>query len=157
MLQYAQQLDAAANQAAANTGNRAGPGGLDPNKWGKWVKRSKTMSDRARAYQDYVTGRTDDRVFQVNGVNFDGIRDGVLLDAKGYYKQFVDSSTGAFKSWWHGAADFVQQAQRQIEVAKGAQIEWHFSELETLEAVRKLFIEKGIGLGIKLVLDQMLQ
>jgi RHS repeat-associated protein len=159
--QMADKLPALTDQAgqllngAQQAGNTASPGGLDPNKWGKWVERSEAMSDRARAYQKHVTGRADGRIFQVDGVNFDGIRDGTLLDAKGYYKQFVDPSTGSFKTWWQGANDIAQQAQRQMEAAKGIRIEWHFNEVETLEAVRKLFAEKGIGQDINLILDQM--
>jgi RHS repeat-associated protein len=155
LVDKASQSANGASQNNSQAGNTGDPGQLDPNKWGRWVQRPESMSDRARAYQRYVTGQSGDQVFQIEGVNFDGLRDGVLLDAKGYYKQFVDPSTGTFKQWWRGAGEFVEQAQRQIQVARGVQIEWHFNEVETLEAVRRLFAEKGITSEVTLVLDQM--
>lgn len=43
----------------------------------------------------YVTGR-EGEVWVQNGVRFDGMRDGVLLEAKDHYSQFIDVNTGEF-------------------------------------------------------------
>jgi hypothetical protein len=148
----------AAGPASSNAGNTAGPGGLDPNNWGKWIERTESMSDRARSYQEFVTGRTDSKVFQVNGVNFDGVRDNTLLDAKGFYSQFVDSATGRFQTWFaqRGGQELIKEAQRQIAAASGRPIEWHFNEKEALDAVRQLLESVGVNQGIHLVHNPML-
>lgn len=118
---------------------------------GKWLQRVEHMSARARSYQRFVTGRADDLVWEQNGVTFDGIlNDGTLIEAKGFYKQFVDKNTGEFKSWYEGTSEVLDQAQRQIQAANGASIQWHFNEQETLDAVQKLFEKEGIK-GIDLI------
>jgi hypothetical protein len=157
LVDQAGQLLNGSQQAASQAGNTADPGGLDPNKWGKWVERSESMSDRARTYQQFVTGRTDSKVYQVNGVHFDGVRDGVLLDAKGYYSQFVDPVTGRFQTWFaqRGGQNLVKEAQRQLEAARGVPIEWHFNEIETLNAMRQLLESSGINKGIQLIYTPM--
>ena len=49
---------------------------------GKWEKVNEHMSDFSRAYQKQITGR-EGMAWVQNGVKFDGIKDGILLDAKG--------------------------------------------------------------------------
>jgi len=125
-------------------------------KAGQWVKRTEQMSDRARAYQRFITGVGDDLAFKLNGVHFDAFRNNALIDAKGYYNQFVDEATGEFKVWFQkdGAQKMLKEAQSQIKAAGGATIEWHFNEAEALEATRKLFEQNKIT-GIDLVLHPM--
>ena len=57
------------------------------------------MSDFSRAYQKQITGQEGMGWVQ-NGVKFDGMRDGVLLDAKGKYAQFINKNTGEFYDWF---------------------------------------------------------
>jgi hypothetical protein len=92
-----------------------------------------------------VTGRIPGVGYIVNGVKFDGYASGVLLDAKGPgYASFVGTN-GEFQSWWGGAGDFVSQAQRQLGVAGGVPIEWHFAEDAAARATRLLFQQNGIS------------
>lgn len=48
------------------------------------------MSDRAKAYQESVTGVPSEIGYRVDGAKFDGFREGTLIDAKGPgYAQFL--------------------------------------------------------------------
>jgi hypothetical protein len=83
-------------------------------------------------------------VYIVNGVKFDGLVEGVLVDAKGPgYASFVKD--GRFRSWFDGADDLVDQAERQLRVAEGAPITWHVAEEEVVPAIRALLTESGYG------------
>lgn len=115
---------------------------------GDWVKVNESMSARARAYQTQIAGGTD-RAFLVNGVKFDGVIDDVLIEAKGPgYSKFVRS--GQFRSWYRGADDLVNQAQRQLRAANGFPIRWHVAEAKAAQAIQRLFAERGI-MGIDII------
>ena len=118
---------------------------------GTWKKVDEYMSDSARRYQTYVTGR-EGEVWVQNGVRFDGMRDGVLLEAKDHYSQFIDVNTGEFYDWFGGQSSLLDEASRQIAASEGALIEWHFSEERTLHAFEQLFSSQNIE-GISLVFD----
>ncbi len=109
------------------------------------------MSYSARRYQTYVTGHEGEAWVQ-NGVRFDGMKDGVLLEAKDHYSQFIDANTGEFYDWFGGQSSLLDEANRQITASEGALIEWHFSEESTLHAFEQLFSSQNIG-GISLVFD----
>ena len=109
---------------------------------------AESMSERALAYQARITGRAGE-AFIRNGVKFDGIANGVLLEAKGPgYATFVRN--GSFQPWFSGAEGLVSQAQRQLAAAGGSSIQWHFAEEAAANATRALFQERGIG-GIQLL------
>lgn len=120
---------------------------------GKWENVNEYMSDFSREYQTHVTGRTEESWIQ-NGVKFDGMKNGVLLDAKGKYSNFVDPNTGEFYNWFSGKDDLLSQANRQIAASEGVAIEWHFAEKDSLNAVKSLFKENGIQ-GIDLIYDPL--
>jgi RHS repeat-associated protein len=117
---------------------------------GKWSKVNESMSDASRSYQTQITGK-EGEVWLQNGVKFDGISEnGVLLDAKGKYAQFVDKETGEFKSWFSGRKSLVDEARRQINASEGAAIRWHFAEESAMNATKALFRDEGIT-GIEFV------
>src|SRR5262249_14977265 len=67
---------------------------------GRWQTVNEAMSARARAYQTQVTGRTGE-AYVVNGVRFDGVSGGTLLEAKGPgYATFVRN--GEFQDFFQG-------------------------------------------------------
>lgn len=101
------------------------------------------MSDFSRAYQKQITGQ-EGMAWVQNGVKFDGMKDGILLDAKGKYAQFIDKSTGEFYEWFSGKDSLIAEARRQIAASEGAKIQWYFAEEESLSAVQDLFMDKGI-------------
>lgn len=115
---------------------------------GQWTRTTESMSARAAAYQSAVTGRTTE-VFIRNGVKFDGIANGVLLEAKGPgYANFVRN--GSFQSWFRGADGLVGQAQRQLAAAEGVPVQWHFAERAAADATRRLFKNEGVT-GIQIL------
>ncbi|MBR1461184.1 hypothetical protein IJ596_06090 [bacterium] len=110
---------------------------------GCWTKVNESMSDFSRAYQEQITGRVNE-VWIQNGVKFDGMDAGVLLDAKGKYSQFINKDTGEFFDWFKGKDYLLQEAQRQIVASEGATIKWFFAEEDTLSVVKDLFIDNNI-------------
>ena len=112
---------------------------------GRWVDKAESMSAAARAYQRFISGGSDDRVFEVEGVTFDGFDEtrGILLEAKNIPENFVDSTTGQFDTWVTGTDDWLKQAENQIKVAGGVPIEWHFSTEALRDAMYYLFHEQN--------------
>jgi hypothetical protein len=49
---------------------------------GEYLVADEAMSPRAARYQSQISGRPPGEIYIVDGVKFDGFRDGVLLDAK---------------------------------------------------------------------------
>jgi RHS repeat-associated protein len=125
----------------------------------RWVAESiKGWSKAAIDYQELVTGVKAgstlqlDAYWRVSGkVSFDGIKNGVLLEAKSSYDNFVKAS-GEFKAWFRGAEGLLSQARDQIKAANGTAIEWHFKAEKTYLATKKLFEKEGIE-GINLIFN----
>ncbi|HEV3137095.1 MAG TPA: Tox-REase-5 domain-containing protein [Pirellulales bacterium] len=111
---------------------------------GLWVK-PKAMSPRARAYQTQITGREEE--YLLNGVQFDGFRDGILLEAKGPgYGNFVKGED--LRKWFTGANDIFDQANRQVAAGGGVPIVWHVAEPELAAALDKAFKGKRIAIQV---------
>jgi len=117
---------------------------------GSWIKTSESMSVAAAEYQTSVTGQAANNSYLVNGVKFDGILNGVLVDAKSGMGNFVNKTTGEFQGWFKGARSLVDQAKRQIGAAEGTKIQWFFENKKVMQATQKLFKENGIK-GIELI------
>ena len=109
---------------------------------GSFISVSESMSANAAAYQARVAG-TSGSAYVVNGVKFDGFANGILIDAKAGYAQFVKD--GQFRSWFSGADGFAAQAQRQLGAANGAPIQWRFAEESAANATKTLFQQRGIS------------
>ncbi|MEN6309508.1 MAG: Tox-REase-5 domain-containing protein [Anaerohalosphaeraceae bacterium] len=104
---------------------------------GNWVSVNENMSLRAAQYQSRITGQPTNMGYVVNGVKFDGYKNGILLDAKGLgYKNFVEN--GRFSEWFTGKQALLDQANRQITAARGTTIEWHIAEKEAIPAFEEL-------------------
>ena len=117
------------------------------NPQGKLIDVNESMSEYSRKYQTFVTGQTN-KAYLLNGVKFDGITpEGILMEAKGKYSNFVNKQTGNFYSWFKGADSLINQANRQLEAANGNPIHWYFSDKISMEATIKLF-EKNEITGI---------
>ncbi|WNG21696.1 Tox-REase-5 domain-containing protein [Cystobacter fuscus] len=103
---------------------------------GQWIQKSESMSTEAQQYQSQVTGAPDGWVYRVRTgsgpkdfVDFDGFRDGVLLEVKGPgYQELFQKMYG--KKWFDGLDEMVAQAKRQFEAASGVPLQWHFAERE---------------------------
>ncbi|SEK95100.1 Restriction endonuclease fold toxin 5 [Stigmatella aurantiaca] len=129
-----------------------GSGGASSGGPGTWVQVNESMSASARKYQAQVTGAPEGSAYRVKGggeqADFDGYRDGVLLEAKGPgYAKFIDEDldpVGFFK----GADKVVEQARRQWVAAEGGPIRWLVAEEKFAAALRKLFRFNDIGIEI---------
>jgi len=51
---------------------------------GRWIQHSEYMSDAARAYQRFISGKADDLVYEIGGYTFDGFdaSQGILKEAR---------------------------------------------------------------------------
>jgi hypothetical protein len=124
--------------------------GLEPDVTpaGRWQTVSEAMSARARAYQTQVTGRTGE-AYVVNGVRFDGVSGGTLLDGKGPgYATFVRN--GRFQRFFNGQDALLDQARRQVAAANVAPITWHVAEADAATAMWNLLADNNIT-GINIV------
>ena len=133
----------ALSRRTPETGASVGSGDGPPTSSGQWKTVNESMSDFSRAYQKQITGQEGMAWIQ-NGVKFDGMKDGVLLDAKGKYAQFINKNTGEFYGWFIGKESLLDEAARQIKASEGAKIQWYFAEKEACDVVQDLFMDKGI-------------
>ena len=103
------------------------------------------MSDIARAYQQFISGRADNLVFEIGGYTFDGVDmiRGVLKDAKAIPENLIDMTARKFKPWVSGTTDWLKQAANQVTAAGGAPIEWYFNSEAARDAMYNLFLEKN--------------
>jgi len=142
--------------SAADGGGGAGTGGppdaapAPDDGPGSWESATESMPDRAAQYQSQVTGSPPGQVYRLNGVKFDGYRDGTLLETKGPgYATFVQS-TGRFYTWFRGQSSLIDQASRQLLAARGTPIVWHVAEESAAVAIRRLLAQNGLG-AIKVI------
>ncbi|ORA21083.1 hypothetical protein BST12_13575 [Mycobacterium angelicum] len=84
-----------------------------------------------------ITGHPVTEGYIVSGVKFDTYANGVLIDAKGYYSQFIEN--GQWRSWFNGESSIIDQAVNQVRVAHGTPIRWVFAEPETAALVKRTF------------------
>lgn len=115
---------------------------------GTWQTVSESMSDAAKSYQEFISGRKWNESFVLNNAKFDGLKNGVLSDAKSGMLDFVNSD-GTFKSFFNGKDGIISQAQRQRIAAGDLPIEWHFEH----ESVRLAFenLLAPLNLNIKFI------
>lgn len=107
-------------------------------------------SAAARAYEEQITGYPVEYSIYVEGdlseVEFDGFRDGVLLDAKGPRTYVIIGH-----EWGTKALEKMQtQMDRQVDaLARGGldiPIHWHFAEKGAMEIAAKLNVPPAITL-----------
>ncbi|MDV8022205.1 Tox-REase-5 domain-containing protein [Rhodococcus sp. IEGM 1330] len=117
---------------------------------GQYEPRNHNMSERAAEYQEQVTGSPRGIEYVVEGVAFDGFKDGVLIDAKGLgYEGHIDEN-GNWKPYFTGDKAMVDQAERQLSAAGDTPIEWRVADERAANAIRSTLREAGIR-GIEIV------
>jgi hypothetical protein len=116
---------------------------------GYWKLENEGMPELSRIYQKQITGRSGE-VWLENGVKFDGMKNGRLIEVKGDYSGFIDKSTGNFERWFaeskSGGKSFIKQAERQIKAANGNPIDWYFMNQEDMIIVQRLLIENRVDI-----------
>ncbi|WP_052519686.1 Tox-REase-5 domain-containing protein [Archangium violaceum] len=116
---------------------------------GRWTyKKPTTESKRSLDYQEQVTGRPAWWVYMMGDLEFDGIKLGELLEAKGPgYCSFFETD-GTPKPWFHASGGFTQlmeQAENQSKMAQrlGRPLSWHVADAKVAEYLRELFKGRG--------------
>ncbi len=117
---------------------------------GQWIQKTESMSDDAQLFQFEITGAPEGWVYRVRTgpgpkdfVDFDGFKNGVLLEVKGPgYKALLEKMYG--QDWFRGARDMLAQAKRQLNASNGTPIEWHFAEPEVAKLARHMLQEKNL-------------
>ncbi|WP_375754798.1 Tox-REase-5 domain-containing protein [Corallococcus exercitus] len=117
---------------------------------GQWAPANESMPERARRYQEQITGHSADEAYWVGatstkagGIKFDGFRDDVLLEAKGPgYAAFFEDDL-APRDWFKNsgkAQELVTQGRKQRDIARGLgiRVEWHVAEAHAADSIRKL-------------------
>ncbi len=98
-------------------------------------------SEKARAYQEWVTGLPRGLGVWLRGVVFDGCdpETGNMLEAKDEYAQFLDKE----RNWWSKKAEagIIQELFRQSTAARDRRVEWHVSELPVANKIREMVVE----------------
>ncbi|HZI05716.1 MAG TPA: Tox-REase-5 domain-containing protein, partial [Archangium sp.] len=116
---------------------------------GQWVQKKERMSDEAKRFQSEKTGAPEGWVYRVRTgpgpkdfVDFDGFKNGVLMEVKGPgYQQLLKKMQG--KPWFEGVEEMLDQADRQLKAAASTPIQWHFAEQAVADVMRELFQLKG--------------
>jgi hypothetical protein len=108
-----------------------------------WIRRQTGGPEDGTEY--LVRHDGEQAFFDANDVrDHDGASSEVLIDGKGRYEQFIDPDTGDFKPWWRdseksGLPAELAQAERQVRVADGRQVEWWCAEQATADAFNDAF------------------
>ncbi|WNG63103.1 hypothetical protein F0U59_45510 [Archangium gephyra] len=115
---------------------------------GRWTyKKPTNESKRSQDYQEQVTGRPAWWVYMIGDLEFDGIKLGELLEAKGPgYCSFFNAD-GTPKSWYKKSGKFdemMEQARKQSEAALqlGLPLAWHVADAKVAEFLRQEFTRK---------------
>jgi hypothetical protein len=120
---------------------------------GEWEHKKFSGSERAKRYQEQVTGRSADEVYKIGKVEYDGFEGGVLREAKGEgYLEFFEKS-GQPKQWYDRSGKFqelIDQARRQSIAARDISVQWHVAEREMVEILRHHLREARIR-GIQVI------
>ncbi|HZH13774.1 MAG TPA: Tox-REase-5 domain-containing protein [Archangium sp.] len=143
-----------AGSGRGNTGSASGKAGQSAQTApargpGRWTyKKPTTESKRSLDYQEQVTGRPAWWVYLVGKLEFDGIKLGELLEAKGPgYCSFFEAD-GTPKPWFEASGGFTQlmeQAERQSKMAQqvGLPVSWHVADAKVAASLRELFKENN--------------
>ena len=112
---------------------------------GAWGPSHEGFTGLSRAYQEFVTGRPISEAYIVEGparaVKFDDFANGVLIDAKADYQQFV--TKGAWDTWFQGDSQFLKWAVDQSAAAGDTPIQWVFLQREMADRISVLLTENG--------------
>jgi hypothetical protein len=81
-------------------------------------------------------------------VVFDGYSNGVLIDAKDRYAQFINKDGTGFNEWFQGQDGLRDEAARQEQAANSAPIEWRFSDKKTGEFFETWMTENGFNIRV---------
>jgi hypothetical protein len=127
---------------------------------GEWVTKTPTGSAASQAYQERATGVVRGYEYKVGNRHFDGFENGVLIDGKDKYKQFVDKNAGDWQDWWKrvkpkspnrpaGYTALINEARGQVAEAGGLPIEWRASDPQFAALLTRTFENEGIPIRVR--------
>ena len=142
------------HMAGRGPGNTSGPAGQSSKTTsvkgpGRWTYQKPTTHSKASLdYQEQVTGRPAWWVYKVGAVEFDGIKAGELLEAKGPgYCSFFNAD-GTPKYWYKNSGKFdqmLEQARNQSQLAQhlGLPLTWHVADAAVAKFLHEIFEDRG--------------
>ncbi|WP_232293266.1 Tox-REase-5 domain-containing protein [Stigmatella aurantiaca] len=118
-----------------------------------WRQRKFSGSSQARRSQEQISGHTADHVFYIGTVEYDGLRNGILLEAKGssYLKFF--NKDGTPKHGYATSGEFnnlIAQARAQLKAAQGIRVQWHVAE-HGMDNILRYHFERAEIHGIEVI------
>ena len=130
---------------------------------GRWVRVNRAGgSEDAWGFQEEQTGAVRELEYKVDvpgsePVEFDGFRNGKLIDAKAEYSHLLDKK-GAWQKWFtkaskggkrpSGLQRLINEAKRQEKAANGTPIEWRVRDTRVANAIKRAFQENDIGIDV---------
>jgi hypothetical protein len=83
----------------------------------------------------------------LNGVKFDGMMEGVLIEVKGPgYLKFLKENE--FVEWFRGRSGLLEQARNQLTAAQGAPVVWHVAEEAFARKLRQIFSDLELDIRV---------
>ncbi|MBQ1094071.1 Tox-REase-5 domain-containing protein [Streptomyces sp. B93] len=109
-----------------------------------WLRYQEQVTGTQRGYE-YVVPHPDPDVPDVEFDGWDSAR-GTYLEAKNGYDSFLTVDRTELTP--SGRERLLTEARRQVEAARGKDVEWHFSNEEVADAARDAFEDAGLDIEV---------
>jgi hypothetical protein len=109
-----------------------------------WLRYQEQVTGTQRGYE-YVVPHTDPDVPDVEFDGWDSSRQ-TYLEAKNGYDSFLAADRTELTP--SGRERLLTEARRQVEAARGKDVEWHFSNEEVADAARDAFEDAGLDIEV---------
>ncbi|WP_395574549.1 Tox-REase-5 domain-containing protein [Streptomyces sp. BK79] len=109
-----------------------------------WLRYQEQVTGTQRGYE-YVVPHTDPDVPDVEFDGWDSSRQ-TYLEAKNGYDSFLAADRTELTP--SGRERLLAEARRQVEAARGKDVEWHFSNGEVADAARDAFEDAGLDIEV---------
>lgn len=109
-----------------------------------WLRYQEQVTGTQRGYE-YVVPHTDPDVPDVEFDGWDSSRQ-TYLEAKNGYDSFLTADRTELTP--SGRERLLAEARRQVEAARGKDVEWHFSNEEVADAARDAFEDAGLDIEV---------
>lgn len=121
-----------------------------PGKWLHDFEGGTNMSEAAAAYEARVCNKDPGIGYYVDGVQFDGFIDNVLIDAK-YYTENSGSTRALLRNNYFIGMRSLAQAERQVMAAAGRQVEWRVASQAARDKLQELFTRNKVPVKVTFV------
>ncbi|GAA3495671.1 hypothetical protein GCM10019016_027710 [Streptomyces prasinosporus] len=109
-----------------------------------WLRYQEQVTGTQRGHE-YVVPHTDPDVPDVEFDGWDSSRQ-TYLEAKNGYDSFLTADRTELTP--SGRERLLTEARRQVEAARGKDVEWHFSNEEVADAARDAFEDAGLDIEV---------